>query len=96
MADERPLIFTVTQFVKYPKNCVMFSIEIIDEYTLQVLEKKYAGNRLKFDGGRTFGLDVTIPIKGLNDNDPAMWQKLQEKAPETVQNYILERLRGNV
>jgi hypothetical protein len=74
---------------------VDFTIEIIDEHTLQVLEKKYPG-KLHFDGGRIFTLHVTAPIKGLADKDPDMWKTMLKDKPEIVRAYVMGRLKGEI
>jgi hypothetical protein len=93
MENEKPLIYTVTKMSPVDKHNVLFTIEIIDEYTLQVLEKKYPG-RLQFDGGRIFTLQVQAPIRGLSEREPVMWHKMLEEKPELVRAFVLARLKG--
>jgi hypothetical protein len=73
---------------------VLFTIEIIDEYTLQVLEKKYPG-RLQFDGGRIFTHASPSTHQGIiGARARAMWHKMLEEKPELVRAFVLARLKG--
>lgn len=92
---DKELIYTVTKIEPAGLYDVLFVIEIIDEYTLQVLEARYPG-QLTFDGGRTFTLKLVTPVKGLSDNTPKMWKQLAKTHPDFVSKFVLERLRGNV
>lgn len=94
-ATSKPLIYKVTEMSPMGKHDVLFTIEIIDEHTLQVLEKKYLG-RLQFDGGRIFTLQVMAPILGLSEREPAMWKKMLKEKPEFIQAFVLARLKGEV
>lgn len=95
LTDEKPLIYKVTKMEPTRiKHEMMFTIEIIDEHTLQVLEKKYPGH-LQFDGGRIFTLRVIAMVKGLAEREPSLWNAFLEERPELVQKFVLDRLRGD-
>lgn len=95
ISEEKSLIYTVAKAVPTDKHYVQFTIEIIDEHTLQVLEKKYRG-KLQFDGGRVFTLTIDVPILGMMERDPTMWEKMVRDQPEIVQAFVLARLKGEV
>ncbi len=90
----KELIYTIAAIKPVSKTIAEFFIEIVDEHTLQVLEKKYPGH-MTCDG-RTFTLKVTIPLRDMPERDPEMWETLLRDKPEVVQAFILERLRGNI
>ena len=92
----KELLFTVRSARKgvFPGE-VTFLVDIIDEYTLQVMEKKYP-NKLTFDGGRVFTLQLAIPIMGMPEKEPAMWAELLEKEPQLVSAFVLARLKGDI
>ena len=93
--SEQELIYTVARVESINKITAKFTLEIIDEYTLKYLEKKYPG-QLMFDGGRVFTLIIIVPLTGMSENDATLWRKLQKTHPDIVNKFILQRLRGEV
>lgn len=73
----------------------IFDIEVIDEYTLQVLERQYK-HKLTFDGGRTFTLhNLIVPLKGAAENAPELWEKIRTDEA-LVGKFVLARLKGEI
>lgn len=75
------------------KEHVNFTIEVIDEKSLQYLELKYPG-KLQFDGGRTYTLTFMASLKGMPQDNPNMWEHLTNTEPELVHKFVLGRLMG--
>jgi hypothetical protein len=95
MTEEKPLVFKIIKMVPDHKHMeAIFTIEIVDEYTLQTLEKLYK-HKLKFDG-QTFTLEnLIVPLNGAAENAPALWEKI--KTDEAlISKFVLMRIKGEL
>lgn len=84
---EKPLEFTVEKFEPgLMKGWYVCTINIVDEFTLQWMEKHYPG-QFKFDGGRVFTLRFSIQM-----DDP----NVKNLPAELARQFVLGRLKGTL
>lgn len=83
---DKQLIFKVTKMEKMSKGYYQFTIEIVDEYTLQWMEKRYPG-KMTTDG-RIFTLRFSMKM----DNA----EEIDDIPAELTRLFVLERMKGNI
>jgi len=79
------------------QNYVQFILDMTDEATIRHFETKYSRqHKLKYDGGIKFSMELTMPIKGMSEDTPELWEQFKELRPDLVSAYTLARLKGTI
>lgn len=53
-------------------------------------------NRSVLFDGRIFTFSHLDDISGMQERNPEMWKILNEKHPEVIRQYIIQRLKGEL